>query len=73
MRGFQTYREVVRASSVDEPRRETVEAERGMLDAIARVLAPLYATFRKNAYDKPGHVPVILVIVIVIVIVIHNI
>ena len=38
-----------------------VEAERGMLDAIARVLAPLYATFPKNASDKPSHVTVILV------------
>ena len=46
---------------MDEPRRETVEAERGMLDAIARVLAPLYATFPKNAYDKPIHVTVIFV------------
>ena len=46
---------------MDQPRRETVETERGMLDAIARVLAPLYATFPKSAYDKPSHVTVILV------------
>merc|ERR1719164_343554 len=46
------------AMSVEELHRELVEADRGGLDAIERVLAPMYATLPKNAHGKLNHATV---------------
>merc|ERR1719446_1684589 len=44
--------------SVEELHRELVEADRGGLDAIERVLAPVYATLPKNAHGRLNHATV---------------
>jgi len=44
--------------SVEELHRELVEVDSGTLDAIERVLAPMYATLPKNARGKLGHATV---------------
>jgi len=44
--------------SIEELHRELVEADHGALDAIERVLAPVYATLPKNANGKLSHAAV---------------
>merc|ERR1719375_1130627 len=44
--------------TIEELHRELVEADHGELDAIERVLAPLYVTLPKNANGKLGHAAV---------------
>merc|ERR1719375_1747174 len=44
--------------TIEELYRELVEADHGALDAIERVLAPVYVTLPKNANGKLGHAAV---------------
>merc|ERR1719420_1595756 len=44
--------------TIEELYRELVEADHGALDAIERVLAPMYATLPRNANGKLGHATV---------------
>merc|ERR1719284_2339922 len=44
--------------TIEELYRELVEADHGTLDAIERVLAPVYVTLPKNANGKLGHAAV---------------
>merc|ERR1719443_1843116 len=44
--------------TIEELHRELVEADHGALDAIERVLAPVYVTLPKNANGKLGHAAV---------------
>merc|ERR1719331_1934999 len=57
-KAFRGNRDYSSPMSIEELHRELVEADHGALDAIERVLAPVYATLPKNANGKLSHAAV---------------